>query len=560
LSKRLLAEAEITKTPSFTPVRFNVLQRTPAGHRELSTLPPIVHQVLGSPGRPLDPATRASVEPRLGHDFGRVRVHADARAGESARAVGARAYTVGRDVVFAPGQYAPGTDRGQRLLEHELAHVAQQGMGGAFAPTGASYRQAEREAARVSAASVGGASARISSGVRPGVLQAQDEEEQPWYEEAGEWVLGAIGGEFIDEPTFGQIGADFVLSVIPVVDQVADARDLAAHVYRLGIRGEHTRWDRWVALVFSLIGLVPEVGSVIKSLSRAALRGVNLVLENIGEIMALARRVIPIELPDVGALHRYVADNWSRFAEFGASVWDRLLTRGDELAAMIPRIAAGARRAVLDRFATLRRVSLEVLPRALENAKNTILDVLNRVKERLGFGRRAPTLEPAGPKLPPRKTPEPDPRRRGPGRRSLGRQEMVDLLQGVWRDNPILARVARAQDMPPAAQSAELMGILRDFQRQTGIPLDITPQLGVQRTRGAGNLASMRSKPGRLQIEQQVFDDPATLMGEVRHELAYHFAGGPGGVPRLGETPFSALELLEMMIQGRGKLPPPLLP
>lgn len=89
--------------------------------------PPSAHEVLGSPGRPLDPATRAFMEPRFGHDFGRVRVHTDERASESAREVDALAYTVGRDIVFRGGNYAPGTPRGDKLLAHELTHVIQQG-------------------------------------------------------------------------------------------------------------------------------------------------------------------------------------------------------------------------------------------------------------------------------------------------------------------------------------------------------------------------------------------------------------------------------------------------
>jgi hypothetical protein len=88
--------------------------------------PPIVHDVLHSPGRPLDESTRAFMEPRFGTGLGDVRVHTDARAAESAQAVGAHAYTVNRDMVFAEGQYEPGTDRGTRLLAHELTHVMQQ--------------------------------------------------------------------------------------------------------------------------------------------------------------------------------------------------------------------------------------------------------------------------------------------------------------------------------------------------------------------------------------------------------------------------------------------------
>jgi hypothetical protein len=66
------------------------------------------------------------MEPRFGHDFSRVRVHADARAADSARAVNALAYTVGRDVVFGGGQYVPQSAAGLRLIAHELVHVVQQ--------------------------------------------------------------------------------------------------------------------------------------------------------------------------------------------------------------------------------------------------------------------------------------------------------------------------------------------------------------------------------------------------------------------------------------------------
>lgn len=89
-------------------------------------VPPSVHKVLNSPGQPLDSATRDFFEPRFGHDFSNVRVHTDEAAGESARAVNARAYTVGRDVVFGAGHYRPHTFDGRGLLAHELTHVLQQ--------------------------------------------------------------------------------------------------------------------------------------------------------------------------------------------------------------------------------------------------------------------------------------------------------------------------------------------------------------------------------------------------------------------------------------------------
>ena len=93
-----------------------------------NSVPPIVHDVLSSPGQALDAGTRAFVEPRFGHDFSRVRVHADEKAAESAQAVNALAYTVRQDIVFGTGQYKPETSEGRYLLAHELTHTIQQSM------------------------------------------------------------------------------------------------------------------------------------------------------------------------------------------------------------------------------------------------------------------------------------------------------------------------------------------------------------------------------------------------------------------------------------------------
>jgi hypothetical protein len=168
-----------TLKPSSTPRNLQRAAITPAP----DIAPPIVHEVLRSPGQPLDAETRAFMEPRFGHDFSQiqlrtigsnllhhkltvgrpddqyeqevnraadaimsapavkeddvcsisgfshVRLHTDSAAAESARIVHARAYTVGQDVVFGAGQYAPATSAGQRLLAHELGHVVQQRNG-----------------------------------------------------------------------------------------------------------------------------------------------------------------------------------------------------------------------------------------------------------------------------------------------------------------------------------------------------------------------------------------------------------------------------------------------
>lgn len=133
------------------------LQRkaTSAGHAD--AVPAIVHEVLRAPGQPLAPGTRSYMEGRFGRSFADVRVHADARAAESAQAVEAAAYTVGRNIVFGSGRYAPEAADGRHLLAHELTHVVQQSRSAhavqtsltVGAPADAAEREAEQTADQV---------------------------------------------------------------------------------------------------------------------------------------------------------------------------------------------------------------------------------------------------------------------------------------------------------------------------------------------------------------------------------------------------------------------------
>jgi uncharacterized protein YgiM (DUF1202 family) len=109
------------------PVATAQTKSAPSGGTSPVSAPSIVGDVLNSPGQPLDASTRAFMEPRFGHDFSKVRVHAGEKAADSANAVNAKAYTVGNDIVMGAGQYSPSTAEGKKLLGHELTHVVQQG-------------------------------------------------------------------------------------------------------------------------------------------------------------------------------------------------------------------------------------------------------------------------------------------------------------------------------------------------------------------------------------------------------------------------------------------------
>lgn len=93
--------------------------------------PATVHRTISAAGKPMDPRARAFFEPRFGYSFAAVRVHSDSGAARSAREIGARAYTVGANIVLGQGQGSMSTLEGRNLMAHELAHVVQQGAAGA---------------------------------------------------------------------------------------------------------------------------------------------------------------------------------------------------------------------------------------------------------------------------------------------------------------------------------------------------------------------------------------------------------------------------------------------
>lgn len=128
-------------------------------------VPPLVYQVLDSPGQPIDSGTRSFMESRFGNDLSGVRVHADAQAAVAAAAVGARAFTVGSHIVFGRNEYQPQDASGRKLVAHELIHVRQQSrspvMLGSGLPIDPDPRL-EAEAARGAAGLVTGQPVRAS--------------------------------------------------------------------------------------------------------------------------------------------------------------------------------------------------------------------------------------------------------------------------------------------------------------------------------------------------------------------------------------------------------------
>ena len=140
------ADLQSDKAEKQSPQVSGGLQRAAVDESPVNEVPPVVYEVLNSPGQPLDKETRAFFELRFGHDFSQVRVHTDAKAAESARIVNARAYTVGKHIAFAQHQYSPRLDNRRHLLAHELIHTIQQDAHPPDALTSQPHPAAEQEA------------------------------------------------------------------------------------------------------------------------------------------------------------------------------------------------------------------------------------------------------------------------------------------------------------------------------------------------------------------------------------------------------------------------------
>jgi hypothetical protein len=173
--------------------------------------PAQVSRALKDPGAPLDGRTRTFFEPRFGRDFSHVRVHTGAAAAQSASAIGAVAYTVGPDVVFAEGRYAPATPSGRRLLAHELAHTLQQSF--ALQSPGL-FSTADQEIAADQAATSALAGRPMASPALTGLTIARQPAgaQGPSLEEQGGHVLNTLSMVLASWNKHGRSGGVFVVS------------------------------------------------------------------------------------------------------------------------------------------------------------------------------------------------------------------------------------------------------------------------------------------------------------------------------------------------------------
>lgn len=309
--------------------------------------PPVVHEVLAAPGRPMDTQTRAFFEPRFARRFDRVRIHTGVQAARSARAVGAEAYTVGRDIVFGAGRYAPHSSNGRALLAHELTHTVQQGDAPQAGGRGVLQRSQDDTAntllARVEALAGAASADAFSQGA---ALTAAFADIHAMTPEDQALVISAVAQRFpvevarnfalwvargyenryeqamtLDRGPHGNLLPGFMLNAIPAVLMPAQAR---AHAFVEGVfEGAHL--DRATQMQIlgklrqgAMLNTVFSGAFLAGALHGAALSIANMVsaLFNLPEILAKLDEMIQVLLSSQGeamahALGQLVGEHWA---------------------------------------------------------------------------------------------------------------------------------------------------------------------------------------------------------------------------------------------------------
>ena len=241
--------------------------------------------------KPLDPSTRTTLHPTFGHSIDTVRIHADSEADKIASELDARALTVGRDIYFRSGEYAPARADGRNLIAHELAHVVQQERFGTPSGFGLSRSSDSSEIEADSAASSAAAGLPAVVNATPNAAIARkEEEEESWLEKAA-WFAGEHLPGIGDSVEAAHGFAEGMTKTDPL-DQAAGFATAAS-----GIAGQAAEFGGFE--LFGEAGLLGEGGGIMSALGGGSLVGEGGVVSTLmgagsaGGIEGVAGTILP---------------------------------------------------------------------------------------------------------------------------------------------------------------------------------------------------------------------------------------------------------------------------
>jgi Domain of unknown function (DUF4157) len=190
-------------------------------------------------------------------------------------------------------------------------------------------------------------------------------------------IGGALLGEFERDPTVPMILVDTGLGLIPIVDQGLDIRDVVAHLYWMVEKGEHNQFMRWLGLVFSLIGAIPEIGTAIKGVFKLVVKGIKSI--NVDELLSLGRRLIGERADDLGQLYRFLKGRWDEWVAWGTDHWNRLLDRATNLVRSLREGVSG----LFSRISQWLNRKLQSVQEGLEIVRQRTPELLDRAFKRV---------------------------------------------------------------------------------------------------------------------------------------------------------------------------------
>lgn len=195
--------------------------------------------------------------------------------------------------------------------------------------------------------------------------------------EGAGWLWSALKGDFNKTPTTGQIITGGIISLIPGVDQVCDVRDVVANCLNLSDAEERKKPEAWAALGLTCIGFIPEIGSAVKTVAKAAFREAKSLLEllKIMEHLEGAFRKLGIKLPWGRAPIKWLREfDWKQAAKKAGSVAVALFTKARNL-------ALSAARHALDAISHRLRQLAETFQVIIDNVRRAIDSVTAKIKE-----------------------------------------------------------------------------------------------------------------------------------------------------------------------------------
>ena len=195
-----------------------------------------------------------------------------------------------------------------------------------------------------------------------------------------ETLLGAVQGAFNEDQTLTEGSIDLVISLIPIIGQVADARDLAAYIYRIVFKKQYNDPWNWVGLTLTLIGLVPVAGDITKFIGKIVFKeGVPAISRYLEDILKLIEKINP-ERVDINQLRKAIANNWDSGVKAGKELWNRALNQLSNWVNGIPELLfSQQKRQLSEAIQEVRTQSDGMLSQAFDQIRRKIDEGLDEI-------------------------------------------------------------------------------------------------------------------------------------------------------------------------------------